>query len=98
MSILKEELKHVKEKQRKIENANNDLNDKLMEPLNKKEKEMLQEVSKIFWETQKALETVTESINYKERKKKEASGTRRLMRYRRKNMQFSIRRFRACCN
>ena len=37
MEILKEELKNIKDKLYKRENANNDINDKGMTPLSKKE-------------------------------------------------------------
>lgn len=38
MEILKEELKNIKDKLCKTENANNNINDKGMTPLSKKEK------------------------------------------------------------
>ena len=84
MVILKEELKHVKETFHKTENENNFLNDK-RELLNKKDMEILQEASEKLQESQKEPETATEVINHKERKKKEASRTARLMWARKKH-------------
>ena len=46
--------------------------------------ETLQEVSKKLRVSQKALETATEAINYKERKKKEESEPSRMLRGQRK--------------
>ena len=78
IDILIKQLKKFKEKICKTENNNNDLRDKEMAPLNKKEK-IIQEVSKTLWESQKWIETTKEAMNHKE-KKEEVGGTRKLMR------------------
>ena len=68
---------------RKTKIANSHTNIRVIEPLSKKEKETTQYASKTLLESQKALETETEAINYKKKNKKEARGTRRLIRSRR---------------
>ena len=47
MEILNEELKNIKEKLRKTENENNDLNDEGKTSLRKIEKEIIQEEKKV---------------------------------------------------
>ena len=49
MEILNEELKNIKEKLRKTENENNDLNDEGKTSLRKIEKEIIQEEKKVAW-------------------------------------------------
>ena len=70
MEILKEKLKQVKEKLRKIENTNNCRNDKGMKPLSKREKELFEEAIKALWESKKALETETEAKDMNKEKRK----------------------------